>query len=230
MIRQVTFAILSVFLSFSLISQEKANKPLLEFDELIVIGNFPVEIEVSDRSEAQIETFSADVNLDNLTFTYSCSTLTIRYSGSFVKDIDLDLVLYYPKLISSIEAKRGAEIRINNAGTSENELNLKVDAGGKLLVKNIVADSIKARITKGGSIQIDGETKHFEPSISAGGTIASANLKAYTITANVTLGGEIICAPVDLLNADVRSGGTISYKGNPVVNQSIKLGGTIEQL
>lgn len=228
--KQVTFALFSFFLTFSLISQEKTTQPLTEFDKLIVIGNFPIEIEFSDRSEAHIETFSADVNLENLTFSYSGSTLTIRYSGSFVKDIDLDLVLYYPNLISSIEARRGAEIRINNAGTSEKDLEFKVDSGGKLLIKKITADSIKARITKGGSIQIDGETKYFEPSVSAGGTIAAANLKATEVTANVVLGGEIICAPSDKLNADVRSGGTISYKGNPVVNQTIKLGGTIEQL
>lgn len=228
--KQYILITFSLIFSFSIFSQKSTTRALTQFDKLVIIGNFPVEIFISDRSEAEVETFSDDANLENLSFTYAGKTLTIRYTGSFVKDIDLDLVLYYPDVIPTIEARRGAEIRIEDAGVIDSEADYAVDSGSKILVRNIKANLIKAKITKGGSIQLIGETKFFEPTISAGGTIAAANLKSTEVTASVSLGGEIICAPIEKLDAKVRSGGTISYSGKPKVKQSIKLGGTIEQL
>lgn len=220
----------SLFFIGSALSEETVAYELSKFDELVVIGNFPVEIVQSERKEAIVNKHSDEVDLKNLSFSYSNNKLTIKYSGSFVETIDIHLILYYPTPISSVEARRGAEIRINEAGKFESSVSYKADSGSKMLIENISALLVKAEITKGGSIRLKGKTEIFEPTVKTGGTIAAVHLESNEVNASITFGGEIICAPIKTLNAKVTSGGTISYTGKPEVTQKITLGGTIEKI
>ncbi|RFC53231.1 GIN domain-containing protein [Brumimicrobium aurantiacum] len=226
--------ILIFIVSFIILSnsfaQESTVYELSKFEKLVVIGNFPVQIINSSEKEAIVDKDDNDVNLENLTFSYSQNTLTIKYSGSFVEEIGINLTLYYAGNISTIEARRGAQIKVKNAGEFNSTVSYLADAGGKLEINEVYAPLIKSNVTKGGSISINGKTPIFEPTIKAGGTIAAVRLRADEVNANVTFGGEIICAPIQSLNANVTSGGIINYNGHPKVNKNIKLGGTIEKL
>jgi hypothetical protein len=220
----------SIILFSSALSQEVTAFELSNFEKLVVIGNFPVEIFTSDRKEAIVDKEKTEANLDNLSFSYSQKTLTIKYSGSFVEEIGIELTLYHPGLISSIEARRGAQIKVKDAGTFTSTVSYKADSGGKFVIDKVYAPLIKAEVTKGGSISINGETPIFEPTVKTGGTIASVRLITQEVNASIIFGGEIICAPIETLTANVTSGGTISYTGNPKVTQKITLGGTIEKI
>lgn len=222
----LSFLILGHIYAFG---QETATKALSDFSKITVIGNFSTEIIPSDKKEVTVEVFEENVDLDKLKLTYSGDRLTIKYEGSFVKDIGINLIIEYPNEITEIDARRGAEIEMKNVGEIK-EIEFKADSGSKIIAENIKSELVNARLTKGGSIQLRGETKVLEPFIRAGGTIASVNLRSTTVNATVTFGGEIICAPEETLNATVTSGGTINYTGNPTVNQTIKLGGTIAKI
>ncbi|WP_107037831.1 GIN domain-containing protein [Brumimicrobium mesophilum] len=214
----------------SFFGQDATAYDLANFDQLIVIGNFPVEIINSDRKEAIVDKKDSKANLDNLSFSYSQKVLTIKYSGSFVEDVGVSLKLYHTGLISTVEARRGAQIKINDAGTFYSTVSYKADSGGKLTIDDVISPLVKAQVTKGGSISITGETPIFEPNIKTGGTIAAVRLKSKEVNAYITFGGEIICAPIEILNANVTSGGTINYTGNPKLTEKITLGGTIEKI
>ena len=226
------FITLTVFLCFfaTLFGQKSATQDLVKFSNLVIIGNFTVDILPSAENIAIAESGSEEVDVEKLVFSYTGETLTIKYTGSFVKDIDLNLTLHYSGQISSIVARRGAEITQLDAGKFENVVEYRVETGGKILIRNVVAEKIDASISKGGSIRLIGETNNLEASVKAGGTIATANLRSTNVVASVSLGGEIICLAEETLVAKVTSGGTISYTGKPKVEQTIKLGGTIEQL
>lgn len=224
----ITFSIFTLFPS--VFSQEATAFELSNFEQLVIIGNFPVEIVQSDRKEAVVDKVDDKSNLDNLSFSYSQKTLTIKYSGSFVEEIGIELTLYHPGLISFVEARRGAQVKVRNAGEFTSTASYKADSGGKLVVDGVYAPLVKAEVTKGGSISINGKTPIFEPTIKTGGTIAAVRLKSQEVNASITFGGEIICAPIELLKANVTSGGTISYTGNPKLTERIKLGGTIEKI
>lgn len=228
--KYIALSIFSLLLSFSAMSQDTTKRSLNSFDDLTITGNFSVEIVQSDRNEVEILRQGDDIDLENLIFTYKKNELSIKYKGSFVDDIDINLVLYYSSPILTIDARRGVEIRMHEAGNYDSSVSYNADSGSKILIENITAPEIKAEITKGGSIRITGSTPSFEATVKAGGTIGAANLKAEEVNAKVLAGGEIICAPTSTLNAKITSGGTISYKGDPKVTQKVSLGGTIEQL
>jgi len=228
--KYIFLVISSFFIVSTVLSEEATTYELSKFEELVVIGNFTIEIVQSDRKEATVSKHSEKVDLKNLSFSYTNKVLTIKYSGSFVETIDIHLIMYYPTPIKSIEARRGAEIRVNEAGEFDSTVSYKADSGSKMLIENINAPLVKAEITKGGSIRLTGKADIFEPTVKTGGTIAAVNLKTEEVTASITLGGEIICAPIKSLNAKVTSGGTINYTGKPEVTQKITLGGTIEKI
>src|SRR5690554_834383 len=228
--KYIFLVISSFFIVSTVHSEEATTYELSKFEELVVIGNFTIEIVQSDRKEATVSKHSEKVDLKNLSFSYTNKVLTIKYSGSFVETIDIHLIMYYSTPIKSIEARRGAEIRVNEAGEFDSTVSYKADSGSKMLIENINAPLVKAEITKGGSIRLTGKADIFEPTVKTGGTIAAVNLKTEEVTASITLGGEIICAPIKSLNAKVTSGGTINYTGKPEVTQKITLGGTIEKI
>lgn len=231
--KKLTFIFLTILISLNAYSTESNTIELLDFKKLVIIGNFSVDIiKTSEQKEAQINVKDTnEVKMENLSFTYANKTLTIRYQGSFVREIPLALTIYYPENIPEIEARRGVEIRMEEAGTFKTKTIYKVENGSKLLIKGINAPKINAEISKGGSIRIEGETKSFDTKVVMGGTIAAVRLFAEEVNARVSMGGEIICHAKKSLIARVASGGTISYQGNPKnIDEKITLGGTIEKI
>jgi hypothetical protein len=217
------------FNSLTFLAQETAEQKLSEFDELVIQGRFTVDIKYSSEMKAVAVVHSDEVDLDNLSYTYTNKELKIKYSGSLLDDVDLNITLYINNILY-LEAKQGTEIRVDKEfDFKNNAISLKSDAGGKISVK-LDVPSVIAEITKGGSIKLSGKTEQLNATVRTGGTIGAANLKANSVTAKVSFGGEIICNVDEILDAQVTSGGTINYKGEPKITEKVRLGGTIEAL
>lgn len=215
--------------SLTFVAQQTAEQRLADFDELIIQGRFTVDIKYSDEMKAVAVVHSEEVDLDNLTYTYTNKSLKIKYSGSLLDDVDLNITIYANSLLY-LEAKQGAEIRVkDDFDFKNNPVSLKSDAGGKILVE-VSVPAITAEITKGGSIRLSGRTELLDATVRTGGTIGAVNLEANNVNAKVSFGGEIICSVSKTLDAQITSGGTINYKGEPTVKEKVRLGGTIEAL
>lgn len=215
--------------SLAFFAQKTTEQKLADFDELIVQGRFTVDIKYSDEMKAVAAVHSEEVDLDNLTYTYTKKTLKIKYSGSLLDDVDLNITIYANSILY-LEAKQGAEIRVNDDfDFKNNPISLKSDAGGKILVE-VSVPAVTAEITKGGSIRLSGRTELLDATVKTGGTIGAVNLEASNVNAKVSFGGEIICNASKSLDAQITSGGTINYKGEPTVKEKVRLGGTIEAL
>jgi len=229
-LKKVSTAILVILLSLTTYSQESKNFDLTKFDKLIIQGRYEAEINYGDSLKLEAVSHDSEIDFNNLSLTYSDESLTIKYKGSLIEDIALNLIITLPEL-SYVEARAGCEIRVDkNFDFKRKPLHLYADSGGKISVSGIDAPWVKAEITKGGSIRITGKTALFDASVRTGGTIGAAHLSAKKVTAEVAFGGEIICAPIEKLDASVTSGGTINYTGNPKVSQKIRIGGNIVNL
>lgn len=215
--------------SLAIFSQQTAEQKLAEFDELIVQGRFTVDIKYSDEMKAVAVAHSKEVDLDNLSYSYTNKELKIKYSGSLLDDVDLNITIYTNSFLY-LEAKQGSEIRVDKTfDFKNNPISLKSDAGGKISIE-LSVPAVTAEITKGGSIRLTGRTELLDATVKTGGTIGASHLEATNVNAKVSFGGEIICHAEKVLDAQVTSGGTISYKGKPNVKEKIRLGGTIEAL
>ena len=222
--------ILTLFITLSF-SQETITKSLSEFSEIAIIGRYTAEIFQGDEYSISYDLSGEEVDSDKLEFSFKNDQLTIKYSGGALNDIDLHLKITVPQL-TYIEAKHGVQIRVSkNFEFQSDGIEFQSYSGGKILATCNKASWVKASVNQGGSIRLKGETILAEFSVKTGGTIGAANLKANKVNASVTMGGEIICYPIELLEAKVTSGGTISYKGEPEkIKEKTRLGGTIEKI
>lgn len=210
--------------------QQKEYK-LGSFDELEIMGNFEIKIIHSNLNKVVVDKTGNDIDFNNIEFTYNDNHLTIKYKGSFVSDVNLEMTIYASNFLKEIKARRGAIIRTDYQHQQMDEVEFTSINGGKILANNLNANEVEAGISKGGSIQFTGKGNKLEATVSMGGTIGAVNFISQEVKATVSMGGEIICAPVQYLNAKVTTGGTISYKGEPSkIKQKVTFGGTIEKL
>ena len=73
------FITLTVFLCFfaTLFGQKSATQDLVKFSNLVIIGNFTVDILPSAENIAIAESGSEEVDIEKLVFSYTGETLTI---------------------------------------------------------------------------------------------------------------------------------------------------------
>jgi hypothetical protein len=217
--------------SFTTIAQETKKVSLAEFDEIVVYGQFTIDIKQSKSNEswANITIGYDDVDYDKISFNYTGKKLAIKYPMSVIKDRDLNITIYCPD-ISKVEARSGCQIRVDKSFVLSSEIvTLHAFAGGKIQAV-VNTPQLFVTVNQGGSVSVTGTATLMEAAIKTGGTIGAVNLDSKKVNAQINLGGEIICFAEEILNANVTGGGTISYVGNPKVSQTIKLGGTVEKL
>lgn len=217
-------ALLIASLSFG---QKSVTKKLAEFSELSVQGRLTVKLEKSDEYSINILIVdNAEVNIDNLKMVYKGDKLDVKYTGGSLKDIEMELVIKCP-FLSTLEARQGVEIRAGkNFSFTGPKVFLHSFAGGKMEV-HVNHDWVETKVNQGGSVRVQGTTKHLEAYVVTGGTIGASFMKAEKVDAEVKFGGDIICNATEILNAKVTSGGSITYKGEPKVKEKVTLGGSI---
>jgi hypothetical protein len=223
------FILFSFLTQFIVSSQETKTIRLADFTEISVYGRFTVDIKYGEEPFANMTIGFDDVDPDKVQFNYSGKKLTIKYIASVISDKDLNITIYAPKL-NKIDARSGAEIRVDKSFVLNNStITLSSASGGKIQA-TVDTPWLEATVSQGGSVSVQGSATLFEAKVKTGGTIASVNLIAKKVEAQINLGGEIICFAEEILKASVSGGGTISYMGPAVVSESIKLGGTIEKM
>jgi hypothetical protein len=227
--KKILFTLFGILSAGLLIAQDTKTVRLADFEEIVVYGQFTIDIKQSDDAFAHITIGYDDVDYEKISFSYSGNKLAIKYPMAVIKDRDLNITIYCPK-ITKVEARSGAQIRVNKGFVlTDDIITLHGFAGGK--IKAIVnTPQLIVNVNQGGSVSVTGDATLMQAKIKTGGTIGAVNLNAKKVEADVNLGGEIICFAEEILIANVTAGGTISYAGNPKVTQTIKLGGTIEKL
>lgn len=227
--KHFTLILLSVILQLSVSAQETKTVRLADFTELAVYGRFSVDVKYGEEPFANMIIGFDDVDPEKIQFNYSGKKLTIKYIASVISDKDLHITIYAP-VINKVEARSGAEIRVNKSFVLSNSTVVLSSASGGKIQAVVDTPWLEATVSQGGSISVQGDAVMFEAKVRTGGTIGSVNLKAKKVEAQINLGGEIICYAEEILKASVSGGGTISYTGPAEVTESIKLGGTIEKM
>jgi len=224
-----TLVLVSFIFQLFSFSQETTTIRLADFTEITVFGRFTVDIKYGEEPFANMTIGYDEVDAEKVQFNYSGSNLTIKYIASVISDKDLNITIYAPD-IHKINARSGAEIRVDKSFILTNSTVILSSASGGKIQATVDTPWLEASVSQGGSVSVQGKTAFFEAKVKTGGTIGSVNLMAKKVEAQVNLGGEIICYAEEILKAKISGGGTISYTGPAKVSESIKLGGKIEKM
>lgn len=198
------------------------------FDEIRVLGNYKVFVQKGDEQKVEIKNNAPEVIDEKIICEVKDSTLTVRIKGDTYKERAIEVYITYTTL-NWLTAKNGCIAEVMNT-MDQSTMNFSVEAGGKIKAK-VTCNQLKAEITTGGSIHLEGLVDDATYKVSAGGTIGVVSLDARKVYAQVTAGGEIILRVKEDLSIKITTGGNVSYVGTPeAYEQSITLGGKISKL
>lgn len=207
----------------------KFTKEVDEFTAFRAAGNFKVVLKAGTENKVAVNNRDEDdLEDDRIIIEEKEGELIVRIKSDTYSERDMEMVVTYTKL-EKVTAKLGAEISVKTPLTGE-FFKFDSESGGKIKA-TVQAKSVKAEISTGGSIHLDGKVDEAKFKINMGGTIGAVSLVATKVKATVTAGGEIICNATDDLSIKITSGGNVSYVGEPeAYEQNITLGGKISKI
>jgi hypothetical protein len=221
--KKITLALL--FICSIVYSQETITTVLGDFNDVKVFSGLTVNLIKSDAVKIVITGNKADqVSVKNKN---GLLKLSLKFTDGFKAD-DININLYYSKILGTLDANEGAYI-LSNDIIEQLNLELKVQEGAHIeLPLNV--KYITAKAVSGGVIDINGTTQSQIVDVSSAGVYKAYDLISKQTTATASSGGIIQVQASELLNANVNLGGSIYYSELPqeLITKKV-VGGTIKQ-
>lgn len=140
---------------------------------------------------------------------------------------DIAIKLYYKKL-DAVQANEGSIISCDET-FKQTILDINASEGSQINL-DLDVDKANVRAVTGGIIELTGEARNQNVTISSGGIYNGNELHSTQTTISVSAGGQAEIYATLLVDAKVTAGGSIDIYGKPKqINQKTVLGGTIRE-
>lgn len=140
---------------------------------------------------------------------------------------DISIKLYYKKL-DAIQANEGSIISCDDT-FKQTILDINASEGSEISL-DLDVDKANVRAVTGGIIELSGDARNQNVTISSGGIYNGNDLHSTQTTITVSAGGQASVYATLLVDAKVTAGGSIDIYGKPKqINQKTVLGGTIRE-
>jgi putative autotransporter adhesin-like protein len=103
-------------------------------------------------------------------------------------------------------------------------------SGSTDIKMNVDAPKVSATLSGAGNIDLQGQTKDFDVSVSGSADIRCFNLRAENVQVSISGAGDAEVFASVKLNAHVSGAGDIRYKGNPQVSEDRSGAGSIRKV
>ena len=217
--------LMSLFLTFTAISQETIEKNIGDFDEIKVYDLINVHLIKSDENKAIISGDNkSDVELVNKNGSLR---IKMRLGENF--EGNKTVVNLHYKSIDVIDANEGSYVTSEETFKQYN-IELRAQEGAIIKVPLEVTDA-KIKAVTGGVIEVSGNVIRQDISMNTGGIFQGKNLKSESTYIAIRAAGEGHINASKLADIKIRAGGDVYIYGNPEkVNESKILGGRIQRM
>jgi hypothetical protein len=215
--------IFSVFVFFSLLAQESAERKINTFTKLVVTDRINVRLVKADTESVFIK--AQGIKASSVQTEVIDQVLTVRIYGEPFTKKKVTVILNYNN-IKSITVNGGADVSTTTPFKADT-LNVELTSGGMLYL-NADISFLTGKINEGALLTAEGRVNHQDLTVSTSATLSAFNLISEIATIKASLGGKVKINVVKELHAEASSNAFISYKGNPIINNSkVTSGGTI---
>lgn len=141
-------------------------------------------------------------------------TLKVKQSISTLINKEFSYIeIYSTKKLQQIYARQRSKLTASDT-MEQKELTLKVSEGSQVNL-DVVSDKIKANVSMGGRLFLQGKTASLELNINSGGSCEAEKLYAKNVNTKVVAGGVAYVNATSLLEAKVTGGGIVRVFGKP---------------
>ncbi|MCI0919751.1 head GIN domain-containing protein [Sphingobacterium rhinopitheci] len=220
------YAIALFLLATTTIAFGQLSRELNAFRELEVTDKINVKIVESTTDKIVIEGELAN----QMELTQVNDMLRLTMTGSYIMKGDKVFVTLYSSRLASITAKKGAQVTNPKLELKGDSLYLSAIEGGNIDL-TVNTKDLKALVTTGGSIMLQGNAVSQDVNVALGGSYFGRYLLSNTAIARVSGGGKIQINATKSVDVQTRAGGIVDIYGNPKDKKEKKLvGGKINYL
>lgn len=196
------------------------SRDLDAFRQLDVTDKINVKIIPSTTDKIVIEGELAN----QLELTQVNDELRLKMTGSYILQGDKVSATLYSSKVSSIIARKGAQVNNANTELKLDSIYLSANEGAGINL-SIRANEVKAWITTGGTITLQGESTKQDINVALGGGYLATDLISLEAIARVSAGGKIQVNVSKSIDVQTRAGGLVDVYGNPKDRKQRKLAG-----
>ena len=104
-----------------------------------------------------------------------------------------------------------------------------MSGSGHIKIVKLDANSITARLSGSGDIEVGGRIQSQDVKIDGAGNYRAPDLISTTAKINISGSGSAYTQVLDSLNASISGSGSVHYKGSPQITQNISGAGQVVQ-
>ncbi len=142
---------------------------------------------------------------------------------NFVRNLRVNITA--PSL-AGIEASSGSKVEMKSTYAA-NDFVLEVSSGATVTAPDFTAKAVKAKVSSGGVVTVNGKVESLAVRASSGGEFRGRDVQATTCEASASSGGAIAIGTQEQLTAEASSGGSVRYAGAPQVTKHTSSGGSV---
>ena len=217
---RIKLIILSIVVLIGQSVQAQIKQVINPVHELEVTDRLWVTVVPSDKNEMVIDGELAD----KVEAVLSEDKIRLKMkSGYYLKGNQASVVIY-SNTISTITARKGAEINVENEALVSENMNFTANAGAKIRAL-ISTSTLTVRINSGATIDLLGESDRLSLNTTAGSSFFGKDLKTKHAVARVNGGGTTQIYASEFADVETRVGGEIEVFGNPKERKEKKIAG-----
>ncbi|MEX1002152.1 MAG: head GIN domain-containing protein [Crocinitomicaceae bacterium] len=206
------------------------EKPLEHFTELKATGNLKVFLVKGEEEKIKVVNKDAELEDDRILFEVKGSELDISIKNDAFKKWDLEIYVYYKKIVT-IQATKGGWVEAQDELEGD-KIELSCRGDGVIKAK-LACETVDCSIFTSGTMRLSGEVSIAEYKVSTGGFISGVAVEAERVVAKISTGGDISCHATQKMDLKVNMGGTIKYKFDGKkgdFKEKVSLGGEIKEI
>jgi carbon monoxide dehydrogenase subunit G len=204
------------------------DRPVNEFKNIEVGGAAKVFVSQGDQHSVKVE---VDENLQQFVEVYQeGDKVVVREKSGFNLDPTGDLKVYVTSPVyNDIDVSGACDIIGQTPINNPENLAMHISGAGDMKME-VNAPRISAEVSGSGNIDLKGETKSAELSLTGAGHAHCFDLKSETTKVDISGAGSAQVFASVRLDAEVSGAGSVDYKGGASVDQHVSGAGSVHKV
>ena len=204
------------------------DRPVNEFKNIEVGGAAKVFVSQGDQHSVKVE---VDENLQQFVEVYQeGDKVVVREKSGFNLDPTGDLKVYVTSPVyNDFDVSGACDIIGQTPINNPENLAMHISGAGDMKME-VNAPRISAEVSGSGNIDLKGETKSAELSLTGAGHAHCFDLKSETTKVDISGAGSAQVFASVRLDAEVSGAGSVDYKGGASVDQHVSGAGSVHKV
>jgi hypothetical protein len=204
------------------------DRPVSDFKDIEVGGAAKVYVSQGDQHTVKVE---VDENLQQFVeVIQEGNKIIVRQKDNFNLDPTGDLQIYVTSPVyNKIDVSGACDIIGQTLINNPEDLSMNISGAGDMKME-INAPHVAAEVSGSGNIDLKGETKSADLTLTGSGHAHCFELKTETTKIEISGAGSAQVYASVRLNAEVSGAGNVDYKGGASVDQHVSGAGSVHKV